>query len=388
MPILKRRHRDVPEGPGVIGPVRLCRRPEELGSVRTGDVVVLAMPDLEAETAQTLVERGVAAVLNVTASSTGRYPNLGPQVLAESSILLVDRVGEGVWQALRSGDVVRVHDGAVHLGDTTVATGVEMTPERVRSQLEDASSGLTNQLDAIVANAADTLRRDRAMLLEGAGIPALATRMKHRPVVVVTPHPDAEAELRAIRRFIQDKDAVLIGVAEGAELILARGLRPDLVVGRADQLPPRVISQAGEVVVVSAAGRLDRPELFETHGHQPVVLTSGAAPENLAILLADHHEAAVIVQVGGPTRLVDMVDGDVADSAGAFIARLRAGSRIVDAQAVAWFERQRISWFAPLLLLLAGVVALVVAVASTPLGHDWLAPVFDAVTSRIEGLFS
>ena len=67
---------------------------------------------------------------------------------------LVDRVGESVWQTLRSGDVVRVDGGAVHLGDTAVATGVEMTESRVRDQLDEASSGLSSQLDSIVTNAA------------------------------------------------------------------------------------------------------------------------------------------------------------------------------------------------------------------------------------------
>ncbi|GAA3547060.1 thiamin pyrophosphokinase [Aeromicrobium flavum] len=378
----------MPDGPGVVGPARLCRGSADLSSVRSGDVVVLDSTDLEADTAQQLVERGVAAVLNVSSSSSGRYPNLGPQVLAGAGILLVDRVGEGVWQSLRSGDVVRIDDGVVHLGDTTVATGIEMTASRVRDQLDAASSGLSNQLDSIVTNAADTLRRDRAMLLEGAGIPAVSTQIKGRPVVIVAEGPDAEKDLRSVRAFIHDHDPVLIGVAAGAERLIAAGLRPHLVVGRDDDITGRMIERAGEVVIVSASGRLDRPEHYEAHGRQPVVFTAAGTPENLAVLLADQNEAAVIVQVGAPSRLVDVVDGDTADAAGTFIARLRAGSRVVDAQAVAWFARQRLSWFTPLLLLLAGVVAVVAAVATTPLGHEWLAPVADRVSSWIEGLVS
>lgn len=388
MPILKRRNRDLPEGPGVIGPVRLCRTVADLSAVRTGDVVVLDVTDLEADAAQTLVERGVGAVINVGTSSSGRYPNLGPQVLAAAGIPLVDRVGEGVLQSLRSGDIVRVDEGAVHLGDATIATGIEMTSERVRDQLDEASSGLSNQLDSIVANAADTLRRDRAMLLEGAGIPAVSTLIKDRPVVIVCDAPGAAEELKSIRSFVQDHDPVLIGVGAGADLIIDRGLKPHVLMGRGDDLSSRMIERSGEVVVVSAAGRLDRPEQFEAHGHQPVVFTAAGSPENLAVLLADQNDAAVIVQVGRPSRLVDIVDDGSADAAGTFIARLRAGSRVVDAQAVAWFSRQRLSWFVPMLLLLAGVVAVIAAVATTPLGHEWIAPVTDRVTSWIEGLFS
>ncbi|MBD1271092.1 hypothetical protein IDH50_12680 [Aeromicrobium tamlense] len=388
MPILKRSKRALPDGPGVVGPARLCRNAADLSSVRSGDVVVIDVADLGADTAQSLVERGVAAVLNVSSSSSGRYPNLGPQVLAAAGIPLVDRVGEVVWQTLRSGDVVRVDEGAVHLGETTVATGVEMTESRVRDQLDEASSGLSSQLDSIVTNAADTLRRDRAMLLEGAGIPEVSTPIKGRPVVVVTDGPDAAKDLKSIRSFVRDHDPVLIGVGDGAGLLIDAGLRPHLLVGRGDELSGRMIERSGEVVIVSASGRLDRPEQFEAHGRQPVVFTAAGTPENLALLLADQNEAAVIVQVGGPSRLVDIVDGDTADAAGTFIARLRAGSRVVDAQSVAWFARQRLSWFVPLLLLLAGVIAVVAAVATTPLGHEWLSPVTDRVSSWTEGLVS
>src|SRR5690606_16006528 len=156
---------------------------------------------------------------------------LGPQVLAGAGIPLVDRVGEGVWQTLRSGDVVRIDDGAVHLGETTVATGIEMTESRVRDQLDEASSGLSSQLDSIVTNAADTLRRDRAMLLEGAGIPEVSTTIKGRPVVIVANGPDAARDLKSIRSFVHDHDPVLIGVGEGAELLITASLRPHLVVG-------------------------------------------------------------------------------------------------------------------------------------------------------------
>lgn len=388
MPILKRKNPAGPDGPGVVGPARLCRRPADLASVRAGDVVIIDIPDLESDPARSLVDSGVAAVVNVSASSSGRYPNLGPQILAEAGIPLVDRVGEVVWQSLRSGDRVRVDQGTVHLGENVVATGVEMTRDRVRDQLDQASSGLTNQLDSIVANAANALRRDRAMLLEGAGIPVISTVLKGRPVVLVTDDEQSAADLKSIRSFIRDQDPVLVGVAAGADLLTAAGLRPHLVVGRGDDLSDQVIERAGEIVLVSASGRLEQPERLEKHGRQPLVFTADGTPENLALLLVDQAEAEVIVHVGGASRLVDLVNSDSSDAAGTFIARLRAGSRVVDASAVSWFARQRLSWFTPLLLLLAGVIAVGAAIATTPLGHDWLSPVIDPVSSWIEGLTS
>ncbi|HPU12507.1 MAG TPA: putative cytokinetic ring protein SteA [Aeromicrobium sp.] len=388
MPILKRRKNSTPDGPGVAGPVRLCRTSDELSVVRTGDIVVVDIADLEADHARLLVDRKVAAVVNVSASTSGRFPNLGPQVLAEASIPLVDRVGESLWQSLRSGDRARIFQGQIFVGDKLIATGTEMTAGLVRDQLDEASSGLSSRLDSIVTNAADTLRRDRAMLLEGAGIPAVVTPIRNKPVVIVYGGKGAASELKSIRRFISDNDPVLVAVAAGAELLLNAGLRPNLVVDRADQLSERVIDRARELVVVSPVGRLANPERFEKQGQQPVIFASAGAPENLALLLVDQFEAAVIVQVGGSARLLDLVESDAADAAGSFITRLRAGSRVVDAPSVAWFASQRIGWFTPIILLVAGVAAVVAAVATTSVGSDWVSQISTDLTSWIEGVFS
>ena len=74
-----------------------------------------------------------------------------------------------------------------------------------------------------------------------------------------------------------------------------------------------------------------------------------------------------------------------------FVARLRAGSKIVDAKAVHHFTSQRLALWPVLLLLAAGVAAVAVSIAVTPVGNDW----FDSLGDRladlgtwIKGLFS
>ena len=46
-----------------------------------GDIVVLDVLDLDRITADALVDADIAAVINASPSISGRYPNLGPEVL-------------------------------------------------------------------------------------------------------------------------------------------------------------------------------------------------------------------------------------------------------------------------------------------------------------------
>ena len=49
------------------------------------------------------MERAPGAVLNVSASTSGRYPNAGPRILIDAGIVLVDDLGESVFEGIRDG---------------------------------------------------------------------------------------------------------------------------------------------------------------------------------------------------------------------------------------------------------------------------------------------
>ncbi|NLV80877.1 MAG: thiamine pyrophosphokinase, partial [Rhodococcus sp.] len=68
--------------PGVSGIARVDRNTDKLvRRVGPGDIVVLDVVDLDRPTADRLVDAGVTAVVNASMSISGRYPNLGPEVL-------------------------------------------------------------------------------------------------------------------------------------------------------------------------------------------------------------------------------------------------------------------------------------------------------------------
>src|SRR5881409_3268596 len=88
----------------VTGTVRLDRRTKRLvGRLRPGEIAVIDHVDLDRVAADSLVAAGVAAVLNAKPSVSGRYPNLGPEVLIKAGIPLVDDLGDDLFDQLREG---------------------------------------------------------------------------------------------------------------------------------------------------------------------------------------------------------------------------------------------------------------------------------------------
>src|SRR5207247_3929380 len=112
--------------PGVVtGTVRLDRRTKRLvGRLRPGDIAVIDHVDLDRVAADSLVAVGVAAVLNAKPSISGRYPNLGPEVLVQAGIPLLDDLGEELHETLREGEEVRLEGDTVYRFGETGAAGI------------------------------------------------------------------------------------------------------------------------------------------------------------------------------------------------------------------------------------------------------------------------
>ncbi|MDO9380192.1 MAG: putative cytokinetic ring protein SteA [Nocardioidaceae bacterium] len=381
-----------PAAGGTSGTVRMDRRTKNLTKrLKPGDVAVIDHVDLDRESAETLVRCRVAAVVNASSSTSGRYPNLGPEVIAAAGIPLVDRVGSGVFGTLSEGDRVTIDaDGVVSRSDGSKVSGDVLDVHRAAALKSEARAGMTTQLESFTVNATEHLRREQELLLDGVGVPELHTRIEGRPVVLVTAGHGHARDLHALRHYLSEHRPVLIGVEGGADVLLEADLKPDVVVGHLDALSDRALRCGAEVVEQTGrTGRTTDAERLERLGVDVLRFGAGGAAEDLAMILADDRGARIIVTVGIHANLVEYLDGGRSSSASTFLARLRVGSKLIDAQAVAAVHRPRVGLPMLLLLLLAAAVALVLALSTTPVGSDWLEPVtsgLGALVDRIQEL--
>lgn len=375
------RTRPAPPLPGTVGTIRTDRRTSSLVSrLAPGDIALIDHRDLDRQTAQALVDSGIAAVLDVAPLLSGRYPALGPSVLVDAGIPVVDSVQLGAGR-LSDGDRVRVHDGTVTTvaaEPTELATGRPVDRALLETELTQAREGLASQLESFTHNSAEFLRREQDLLLHGQGLPRLATRLQGRPVVVVVAGRDHAAELAAIRSFVREQDPVLIAVdAGGVEALRAAGHAPDVVVldgtvDPDDQPSPAAIKKADDLVVVMPRGSGRAAGAgWERLGLRPRVVESGALAEDVALMSAETGGASVIVGVGMHATLHEFLDRRRSGLASTYLTRLRVGERLVDARAVPTLYAGRVRPRHLVGVALAGLVAVLAAVATTPVGQGW-----------------
>ncbi len=336
------------------GRVRSGRETDDLlKRLNAGDIAVVDHVDLDGTTAQALVDKHVVAVVNAAPSTSGRYPNLGPRVLVDNGVLLLDHVGAGVFTGLQDGKRARVHDDALWVGEDRVATGRVLDLDAVTTAADHARAGLTAQLADLVANTTGFLLDERDVLLDGTGIPWTRTPLEGRDVVVVVDAHQARAELAALRRFVKRRDPVFIGVDAGADLLLENGHRPHLVLGNSSRLSASALAAAQEVVHrgVLPDGALDRRK----GDPAPSVRFGTSIPAaDLALLIADQAGARTLTVVGFPTTTEQVLDHGRAGAPSALLVRLHLLDRVIGAQAAAALTPRRA-------LVLPLVLALVAA---------------------------
>src|SRR3954452_14591460 len=291
-----RRPRRLPDLPGLIGTVRVDdgrhhTAARELGArevakrVRPGDIAVIDHLDLDKVTAQLLVAAGVRAVVNAAPSISGRYPNLGPEILVGAGIPLLDRVGSEALLGLADGERLRLDGDTLYREETPVARGHLLTPDGVAVAMDRARDGLTFPLRAFAANASEHLASERDLLLDGTGVPEVRTRFDGRPAVVVVGGSGWKEDLKGLRGYLREADPVLVGVDSGADALLESGHRPDLVIGDLTDVSDAALTGGAEVVLhVTRGGRAPAGERLADLGVESVAFVAEGSGQDLALL--------------------------------------------------------------------------------------------------------
>ena len=388
-----RRGRGSDRLPGTVGVARLDRRTKNLTKrLRPGDIAVIDHVDIDRVSADALVGCKVAAVVNAAPSVSGRYPNLGPEILLAAGIPLLDSVGDTVFRDVRDGDVVRL-DGDTLYDDRerVLAVGAQQDAESIGAAMAEARAGLATQLEAFAANTMEYLLKERDLLLDGVGVPEIRTRLEGRHALIVVRGYDYRQDLRALRPYIREYRPILIGVDGGADALVEDGYKPDLIVGDMDSVSDAVLRCGAEVVVHAYAdGNAPGLQRVQDLGVEAVVFPAAGTSEDVAMLLADEAGAQLIVAVGTHATLVEFLDKGRQGMASTFLTRLRVGGKLVDAKGVSRLYRTRISAWSLVALVLATLIAMAAAVFISSAGQAYGHLVADAwadFTFWLRGLF-
>lgn len=352
----------------ISGRARLGRRTKDLVK-RLGpeDVAILDHADLDRVSAEELAECGVRAVVNVSHSSTGRFPNPGPLELVRAGVRLVDAPGAQLFEVLSDGEPIRVDGGKVWRNGTLLAEGTVLDAAALETALADQQGRVSHALEAFAENTLRHLREEAGSLAAGIDLPALRTRFRDRHVLVVARGPGYKSDLRMVRPYVRDFRPVLLAVDGGADALHEAGLAADMIVGDFDSVSDGALRAGAELVVHGyPGGEAPGAERLRRLGLAFHVVSAPGISEDLALQIAYDKGAMLIVAVGTHFNLVEFLERDREGMASTFVTRLKVGESLVDAKGVSRLVSRRVGIWPLAVFAATGALAIVGAVLVSP----------------------
>ncbi len=381
--------------PLVSGSVRPGRRTKLLvRHLVRGDIALIDHRDIDRVSAEELIAAGAAAVLNCQPSSSGTYPNLGPQLLVEAGIVLVDLPDDALFDALSDGDPVLIRvlpaPAGVGLGrkdspagvivpvavevlrkGKLLARGELLDRRRVSAETELRRHEIGEALERFAQNTIEHMREERELLAGRIALPRFATDFRDRSTLVVVRGAGHHRDLRALRPFIRDMRPVIVAVDGGADVLLEEGLKPHMIVGDMDSASEAALRCGAELVVHAYPdGRAPGRARLEQLGLAFKLVPAPGTSQDVAMLLAAEKGASLIVSVGSQMNLVEFLDRNRSGMSSTFLTRLRIGEILVDAKGVSRLYRPRPGLTPLLVVIAAGMIALVAVVWLSPALRD------------------
>lgn len=345
------------------------RRTKELTkTLEPGQIAVIDHADLDRVAAEGLVEARVGAVINASASITGRYPNVGPLLLAAAGIPLLDRVGPSILSKVEDGEMLTIDGTAIrNANGDLIGEGVRQTMSTLDRQVEDAKATISVELTRFAENTLAYMQAEQFLLLDSPELPDLRTTFAGRHVLIVVRGDQFKEDLRALRAYITDMNPVIIAVDGGADAVLANGLKPAVIIGDMDSVSSEGLRCGAELVVHAYPnGKAPGAQRLVEEGVEFVTWAMAGTSEDIAMLMAFERGAELIVAVGTHVNLVDFLDKGRPGMASTFLVRLKVGPILVDAKGLNRLYEHRARKRDITLLVLTAMVVLVFILALSP----------------------
>ncbi|MGB3097666.1 MAG: putative cytokinetic ring protein SteA [Solirubrobacterales bacterium] len=352
----------------IAGRVRRGKRTKDLvKKLAPGEIAVIDHADLDRIASEDLAGSGVVAVLNNAASSTDRYPNVGPLLLVRAGVPVIDFSETDLFELLSDGDLVEIDGGGLLRDGEQVAIGNRLSESEMRARLAAQRARIDRALGEFATNTIEHVREESELLTGEIEFPTVRTRFRDRHTLIVVRGPDYREDLGALGAYIRDVRPLIVAVDGGADAVLEAGFKPDVILGDMDSATDKALGAGAELIVHAYAdGGAPGRERLEALGLEHVVVPAPGTSQDVAMLLAYELGARLIVTVGAHFNLIEFLDKNRAGMSSTFLTRLRVGETLVDAKGVSRLYRPGMGVSGAAMFLAAFVVLLVIVLVAAP----------------------
>lgn len=357
----------------IVGTARLGGRTKHLVKrLQPGDIAVIDHVNVDRIAAEELIAGGVAAVINASPSSDGKYPNAGPLMLARAGVRLVDAPEAPVFDLLRDGQQLTIDaDGAILVGEKEVLRGRPLGVPELERELAAQRERIDQVLAEFAENTVEHVRQETDILTGSIDFPSTKVSFRDRHVLIVVRGERHRRDLKALRTYIRNVRPVIVAVDGGADGVLEAGLKPDIILGDMDSASDTALCCGAELIVHAYPdGRAPGQERLLEMDLPHLLVPAAGTSEDVAMLMAHEKGADLIVSVGAHFNLIEFLDRKRGGMSSTFLTRLRIGEKLVDAKGVSRLYRPSSTLIPMIFFVVAFLVLVTILIITSPALND------------------
>jgi len=349
------------------------RTKELVKKLQPNEIAVISHEDIDELAARALVEAKIKAVINTSASISGRYPHRGPEVFIQSGIPVLDQVGADFFDRIKNGKEIEIHGQEIFQENRIIGKGERLNKESFAQKIKEAEKNYDIQLGKFIQNTMEYAAKELDIVGKELAIPELKVDFKKRHTLIVVRGKNYKDDLSVIRSYIEEIKPVLIGVDGGADALKSFGYCPDLIIGDMDSISDETLKCGAELIVHAYPdGRAPGMERISSLGLTAAVLPAPGTSEDVAMLLAYQMGTELIVAVGTHSNVIDFLEKGRQGMASTFLVRLKVGSILVDAKGVSKLYRQKLKFRYLAELVIAALIPFVIVSLVSPNAYQFL----------------
>jgi len=339
--------------------------------LKPGQIAVIDHEDIDEIAARGLIEKKVKAVVNCASSISGKYPNIGPLLLVQNGIILVDEAPRELFTVLKEGENLTIKDGALYRNGEFLGQGMVLTQEQILAKMEATKENLGEIMLAFIENTLNYAQKETGLVLGHYPPPPIKTDFRGRQALIVVRGHNYQEDLKAIRLYINEVKPLLIGVDGGADALREAGYCPDIIIGDMDSVSDETL-KCGAEIIVHAYPDGEAPGLKRLYdlGLQAKIYPAPGTSEDIAMLLAYEKGAELIVAVGTHSNLFDFLEKGRKGMGSTFLVRLLVGSKLVDAKGVNKLYKSRLKAKYLVQLIFAALIPVLIILAVSPVTRN------------------
>ncbi len=356
------------------GTARVDRKTKHLVKrLQPGEIAIINHQDLDEVCAEALAGSKIRLVINATKSISGKYPNLGPSVLADAGIPIIDDIGEEVMTQVAEGTMIEIYGNKVIADSGWIGVGELLTKEIIDRKMEDTKKNLGNVLSDFVQNTLEWAQQEQQLVLGKLPIPETKVEFAGRHTLIVVRGQNYKEDLLAIKSYIEEVRPVLIGVDGGADALREFGYTPDIIIGDMDSISDSTLKCGAEIIVHAYSdGRAPGLARVNDLGLQAKTFPAPGTSEDIAMLLAYERSTELIVAVGTHSNMIDFLEKGRKGMASTFLVRLKVGSILVDARGVNKLYKRNIKIGHLAAIVLAALIPFAIIAVISPTTSQFL----------------